>query len=183
MKGGNDITEELREMGSTLADMPRTVPYTVPAGYFEQLPESMLLAATEEQPAFAQMHNPLSVPEGYFDTLPLQMLQAAKAADIDTTSKVPATTVTRLNTLPQIRWAAAAAVAIIVCIGGYITFSSAGTTAPERILSSVPGTEIKDYIAHRYGLDPNTIISAKEVNSLHVDNKDIEAYLDETGWD
>lgn len=77
----NDIQEELRLMGSPLAEMPRTMPYAVPEGYFDGLDNEILAWATT---ANADTHfnigtkgMPYAVPGGYFEGLPEQMLFAA----------------------------------------------------------------------------------------------------------
>ncbi len=41
MKSINDISEELRSIGSPLADMSHSMPYSVPEGYFADFPQSL----------------------------------------------------------------------------------------------------------------------------------------------
>ena len=183
MKEVNEIIQELNEWGSPLAAMPRTMPYSVPDGYFDQLPGDIWGGIADEQLMleFDGTDMPLQAPEGYFDSLPLKMLQAAKAGDVreQETTAVPAR---QIKLRPYIRWAAAAVIAITVSIGGYLMYAPQETT-PERILSSIPKSELKEYVTRRYGLDPAMIAPGKEVNNLNVNNKDIVEYLDATGWD
>lgn len=62
MTPDNTIRQELRNLAPTLADYRIEMPYGVPAGYFEQLPDAVIAAIQAvEQPA---------VPVGYFAALP-----------------------------------------------------------------------------------------------------------------
>lgn len=71
----NDILVELRSMNSKLADMSRSMPYTVPAGYFDQLANDMadgVTAAYGAEPVLTWTRQmPYPVPAGYFEQLPM----------------------------------------------------------------------------------------------------------------
>jgi len=74
MKQANEITEELRSMGSILADLPRTMPYTTPAGYFTDIAGSVrttidYLNQVEHVPDWGKTM-PFTIPENYFNELP-----------------------------------------------------------------------------------------------------------------
>ncbi len=73
MSSANDILQELRGLESKLADMPRTMPYEVPAGYFDALPAAILDAIKAEQAAEPVLNlpkaMPYEVPVGYFEGL------------------------------------------------------------------------------------------------------------------
>lgn len=74
MKQANEITEELRSMGSILADLPRTMPYTTPAGYFTDIAGSVrttidYLNEVEHVPDWGKTM-PFTIPENYFKELP-----------------------------------------------------------------------------------------------------------------
>lgn len=74
MKTANEIIEELKGLNSPMADMPRLMPYQVPAGYFSKLDEYIVggVKATE-LPEYTLPYTkamPYEVPIGYFDTLP-----------------------------------------------------------------------------------------------------------------
>ncbi len=75
-----NIEQELRELNSVLAGRPKTLPYRLPAGYFDALPEAILNRAKSENagdeistlsPLLAGMNKkmPYSTPEGYFEQL------------------------------------------------------------------------------------------------------------------
>lgn len=72
MNSANDIIQELRELKSKLADMPHTLPYEVPAGYFDAFADGMIHflqanAADEPLPQLSEKI-PFEVPDGYFDS-------------------------------------------------------------------------------------------------------------------
>ncbi len=81
MKQENEITQELNEMGSMLAGIPRVMPYPVPEGYF-----TGVSAATREQIMYEAdpetifcEQTPFTVPEGYFDSFPGKILHTIRA--------------------------------------------------------------------------------------------------------
>jgi len=73
MSSANDIIQELRGLESKLADAPRTMPYEVPAGYFDALSAATLEAIKAEQAAEPVLSLPKTVPyevpTGYFEGL------------------------------------------------------------------------------------------------------------------
>ncbi len=219
MNDRKDILEELRSINSPLADMSRSMPYHVPAGYFGQFAGSVHatmidLSQKEEVPAWsknmpfhipagyfedltgkivAAANNieitavmpkeiPFKTPPGYFERLPAQLLIAAKATDIapKTAKVIP---LKKINVYRSIQWAAAAIFIIFIGIGSYITFFSEGTYYPEKVLASVPNTDIHDYLQHTYRMDVDNAVGNDDLKNLQLDNKEIIQYLDETGWD
>ena len=217
MKKANDITEELQSIGSPLADMPRAMPYAVPAGYFQSLPAHTLClvsgaydadlqpgwgkasvftapggyfegvtativaaAKAGTSPTAISKENPFALPAGYFTTLPAQVLEAAKQAH-------PIKKQSRRISLGQqsfrgIRWAAAAVLLICIGFGGYLTFNNPANPT-DKMLASVPNTDIQDYLHNTYTFDVPRIVNNDAINSIGVDNKDIIQYLNENGWD
>lgn len=222
MKQANDILEELRSMGSPLADMSRKMPFSVPADYFDSLPgevqnnayfgeiEDPLPALwTKEVPfavptgyfqglpesitAHARLSErleqlprtmPLTAPIGYFDHFPDQVRAAAHAGE-------PAEK--RGKTIPlfyrktnwSLRWVAAAVVLLMATIGGIETLYNHPAYMSDKILASVPGEDIHEYLLHNTGIkvDVDKIINNNEISNLPLENKDIIDYLNETGWD
>jgi hypothetical protein len=211
MNTGHDIQEELKSMGSILAGMSRAMPYVVPDGYFEQfggsltctikdlaeadinpgwdkampyaVPQGYFEALANEITVKAARANlskgvPLDVPVGYFETFPQQMLQAAKASE---PKLIP---LKRRSLLLSIKWAAAAILVIGIGLGSYRAFFNSGDlNSTEHMLSSVPSTEIQDYLQHNYRVDVDRLVANNSVNNMNLDNKDIIQYLNETGWD
>ncbi len=230
MKRVNEVTEELESMGSILAGMSHTMPFSLPAGYFEQnsvdlagrifvgqpvaagdlrdtistlelhsramphaVPEgyfqqlaSSALAAAIADPVFtAPKTLPYGVPAGYFDSLPQQVLNTVRQPLQSGVASKPITT-KRIPLPPaftQVRWAVAAVLLVCITLGGYISFFSGGQTGTESELASVTKEELQDYLQHSYVMDVNRIVYTNDINQLEVDTKDIEQYLNETGWD
>lgn len=75
---------ELREISPLLAGWEKTNPFTVPAGYFEEMADGMLGLIKNEAPgllAAIKKQQPGSVPEGYFDSLAQNILGKIKAQE------------------------------------------------------------------------------------------------------
>ena len=83
MNTANAITEELNSLGSSLAGLPRVMPYSVPVGYFESLPGEILNTTNEADltPNWSKTHS-FSTPDGYFEGLTDNILSAVKAEHI-----------------------------------------------------------------------------------------------------
>ena len=128
MSQNNNILEELKAMGSALADFPRNNVYSVPPGYFDSLAENVLLrikagntsSAKEELEILSPLLSkaskkmPYEIPSGYFD----QALPAPQKA------KVVAFTKTK-----WFRIAAAAVIAGMIILASLFYF---GQGASER---------------------------------------------------
>ena len=98
MNINNDISAELNSMGSSLADMSRKMPYSVPADYFENLTGNLQGAIKSQDekdpvPAWIKGTLPYTVPESYFDQLAANITAAASADGLlsDTSREVPFT--------------------------------------------------------------------------------------------
>src|ERR1043165_582184 len=67
-----EIRDELKEMGSSLADTQAAMPFSVPDGYFEEFGAGAVgLVANDEVPAMPGGKKLLyEMPEGYFEKLP-----------------------------------------------------------------------------------------------------------------
>lgn len=180
MNADNTIQDELNSMGSPLAGLPGQMPYAVPAGYFEQMAGNMAQLARQNENTMPDFGHsmPYEVPAGYFDGLPAKVL--LKATGAEGAEKQAGR---HIVFLPGRKWAAAAALAVIIGSGAFIMFSGNNGTGAENILAAVPQHEIKEYVQHSYGIDPAKAAGNTRVGNLNVDSKDIVAYLNETGWD
>jgi hypothetical protein len=83
MKNVNDISEELRSMGSILADVSRKLPYAVPAGFFENFGSRLQITINEVNepdsvPGWSKAQ-PFIVPAGYFEALTNTIVAAVDA--------------------------------------------------------------------------------------------------------
>ncbi len=180
MNERNNIQQELDSMGSPLAGLPGGMPYAVPEGYFERLPAEMVNVAKMNEdsvPDFGKQM-PFSVPSGYFDELPGAVLERAKIA-----GQCSKETHRTIAFVPRFKWVAAAVLAIVIGVGSVMVFMNPHQKAPDSLLSAVPKNEINAYIQGSYGFDAVTVLNSTHISNLNVDSKDIEAYLNETGWD
>lgn len=85
MNKRTDIASELMQIAPD-ANWPADVPFTVPAGYFEQLPAAILLQIqldTLRSGTPAVLQNP-AIPAGYFSELPSVIMQRIKAEEAST---------------------------------------------------------------------------------------------------
>ncbi len=83
MNNSNNILNELKEISPLLAGMQKANVFTVPNGYFENFPATMLLLVKEEKNSLLtgiSQQNP-NVPAGYFDTLADSILNKIKAQE------------------------------------------------------------------------------------------------------
>jgi hypothetical protein len=207
----NEITEELKEMGSVLADMPRVMPYSVPDNFFENFENSLHEAISETSEAASNtdwgksmpyevpdnyfetltesivansVHQEKSgtVPYGYFEQLPERMLALAKAEEART-KKAKIISLQGYRMFRQMKWVAAAALILGIGFGSYRLINSRHSD-PEKMLSAVPSNDIREYLQqHIYRLDVDRVVSNSDINNLQLERGDIIQYLNDTGWD
>jgi hypothetical protein len=84
MQAKNDISDELRSLSALVEGIGRQMPYELPKGYFEDLPQEVLnriaRMAMHDAPVVSLPKSlTFSVPEGYFDNLASQVLGRIKA--------------------------------------------------------------------------------------------------------
>lgn len=213
MKRGNDIRDELTELGSFLADIPNGMPYAVPEGYFGHLATSVReiiidLDVAEDVPGWSKVM-PYVIPANYFETLADEIKSRAGAADLPKNKSfaVPAGYFEALpaqllraakdadrlsepKVIPLRRFSIsrqirwAAAAVLVAGIGLGSYFSFFNTNKTDAdILASVSSSEIEDYVQRIYRIDAERIVSNTKVADLQLDNNDIIEYLNETGWD
>jgi hypothetical protein len=89
MENRNTILNELKEISPVVAQIGFQLPYQVPAGYFEGLPEQILarVKGSEEEgsPVLgSKKDNPYHVPQGYFENFAANILQRIKANEAQT---------------------------------------------------------------------------------------------------
>lgn len=160
------VKTELEQMGSTLAGMPKGMPYALPEGYFAAMDERMMNVATGT--LIPQAELPYEVPVGYFETLPdVITMKATKATNRGTLQ------------LGWIRMVAAAVVLVMVGMGAWMVLER-NTTTPDRLLARVDEREIREYLAVPDAVSGN---AEAYVQQAKVEPDDIVTYLDETGWE
>ena len=165
-------------------DWGKQLLYSVPPGYFEKLASeiissSVITTASERSPA----PMPFDIPSKYFESFPEKVLLAAKANEPakKESGKIP---LKQHNIFTRVRWAAAAIILICISSGSYITFFNNNQPAnSEKILASVPESDIQEYLQSTYLVDMNRVMTNNDISNMELDNKDIVQYLNETGWD
>ena len=85
MENRINIVNEMMELSPVLAQMKPVLPYEVPQGYFDRLPEKMLdlALASQDAPALFDNNklNPYNLPNGYFENLADTILNRIRAAE------------------------------------------------------------------------------------------------------
>ncbi len=157
----------------------KDMPYGLPAGYFEALPQQILdIAKVESYNEHMPKQTPFSIPTGYFEGLPAQIMAQVKAK--------PAKKVFIFKPKIWIRQAVAAVLVVAIGIGGY-EYSIHTQYSPEKQLARVPKTTVQQYLHQSVpDAEPESINAAGTYKSIEIatqqlDKKDIEQYLDETG--
>ena len=182
MDSAFDVNSELNEMGSQL---PRSVSGkvgAVPDTYFEQLSNRCLdeikNSGEEDYPIWqAADKQTFKLPEGYFEQLPQITLEAVKDANKEHKTVVTAFPI-------KVQWAAAAMLALVISLGGYWMFTAPVQPNPEVILATVPLNDLSDYVANTYGEDAlDRWGNAPAAVPLQLTTEEIQAYVDERGWD
>jgi uncharacterized protein YihD (DUF1040 family) len=90
MNNSIDILNELKELSPLIAGMEKVNVFTVPAGYFESLGNTVLLSLKEETGEVLQSisnNSTMQVPQGYFESLADNILNKIKAGENATTEK------------------------------------------------------------------------------------------------
>jgi hypothetical protein len=135
MNRRKEIADELKNIAPTLAGIDFQHPYRVPAGYFENLPEQVMLrirlenasSAKEELEAISPFLSglskkmPFSAPEGYFDALTPRIRVAENA------SHEPALVVKMFQPRRTFRMAAAAVAIGIIGIAAWLIMREPAT--------------------------------------------------------
>lgn len=78
------IIQELQELAPSLAALREDLPYVVPVGYFDGLPDQVLVKIN----ASVSKSNTYDIPEGYFNALPNQVLAKIKASQHEVTAEL-----------------------------------------------------------------------------------------------
>lgn len=181
MDGVIDVNTELNEMGSQL---PRSVSGkcgVVPDLYFEQLSDrclDVIKNSGEEDCPIWQVADKqtFKLPEGYFEQLPQIALEAVKGASKEHKTVVKAFPI-------KVQWAAAAMIALVISLGGYWMFTAPVQPNPEVILATVPLSDLSDYVAITYGEETLDRWGNAPAVPMQLTTEEIQAYVDERGWD
>ena len=155
--------------------------YTIPEGYFDNFTEHIMAINAIDG---ANKANPYSVPVDYFDTLPQAIIE--KVTPVAPKSIITANknrTIGKVNWLHYLKWSIAAALVIGIGYTTYQQFYAPSSVPVEQILASADESEINEYLSHMYREDPETTVGNASLTALPLNNNEIVAYLNETGWD
>jgi len=186
------VSDELSALSPLLAAIPRKTPYSTPENYFTELATGLpSLMAEETLPSVLLEHNrqmPYETPAGYFESLPEVLL--ARVAQ-------PKAKVIRMEPRRWMRVAAAAMVAGIITISGWVYFTGKNTTdlnqSPEEWVASklkgVSNDALEDFI-QTTDVSPNGTETANgtqltEVRSMlgDVSDGELEIFLEQVPTD
>jgi hypothetical protein len=81
METRETILKELREISPAVANLSGTNVFSVPAGYFDQLPETILSKIRQESVDFGGKVQPFNIPPGYFEGLATNILNKIKSRE------------------------------------------------------------------------------------------------------
>ena len=110
MERNENIRKELEEVAPLLSSLNTSLPFIVPANYFDELEDSVLSAAgiSRRENQVVEKKPPFVVPPGYFETLPEAVLEKINKSKAVSRSPV--------RTMAVKWWLAAAAITVIVII-------------------------------------------------------------------
>jgi hypothetical protein len=151
----DNATEELEILSPVLSQIGKKMPFSTPAGYFDELGENAVEGAQAIDFVNGALENlsPVmnslksvqvyEVPAGYFEQLPAQVLQAAKAQQ-------PAKVVSISFTRRIIRYAAAAVVAGLIITAGWFYLGNGNKIIVKPDVAAAELDSISDEMLEKY---------------------------------
>ena len=175
-----NAAEELELLSPLLKQIGKKTPFSTPAGYFSELTENAMAGAQaidfvngaleNLSPLMASLQHQqvYEAPAGYFEQLPAQLLKAAKAQQ-------PAKVVSMNVRRRVIQYAAAAVVAGVLFVAGWMYFGKSTTTDP-GVAPVVAGKldKISDEVLENY-IENQTILPAESTVTDNSGNAEIDA--------
>jgi hypothetical protein len=145
IKGSQSLTaaEEISQLSPLLAGISRSMPFELPAGYFQSNIDVLPAITFDEEESlvlsFIDKEMPYEVPRGYFANFPEQVLETAEANR---------PRVVKMSGRKWIRMAVAAMIAGIVAFSGITYFSgnrnSTGSSNNTVAVNQTTGTQRQD---------------------------------------
>lgn len=178
-------TEEIESLSPLLAGISKRMPYTVPAGYFDN-PGRVQDNDTADEPAEwlsgLKEKATYTVPSGYFEQLPVAILQKVNASRAK---------IVPLTARKWFRYAAAASVIVFLAVLGFV-FSNRETVDPDtksyawvkKNMKKVSTDEIAEFV-ELASQETNQVVKAENGDDLSkllsdVSDKEIQDFLNET---
>ncbi len=161
----------------------KDMPFTTPVGYFEGLTDEVKVSI-EEDKVLGNMPGtlPFTMPSGYFEQLPEQLLLRVVEPEIAKTKERVIPLYVAIKWRKHLKWAVAALLVLAVGAGS-IKYYTGKTEITDNLLAGVPHSELVEYVQGTYRLDVDKIVTNTSIGNLAFESKDIEQYLNETGWD
>ncbi len=207
MESRKTIEEEIRSISPVVADLSLANPYSVPAGYFDQLPAQLLFAAkaadvnvddtaeTEISPLLASLRALPSyrVPDGYFDEL---------AKNLVIPQPTPAKVI-QMKRFGYRQMLAAAVIAGLVFLGSWFFFLQGKNDGKDSMAMNsqaisdkaihdqtikIPDAELITYLdsTEDFGIPDEVIIDPENGSDLaslmltDISDEELEDYIDQT---
>ena len=188
-------TEELKFLSPILGQLDKAVPFSLPAGYFEQFPEEVVtgvhaidfvnqkLNPHESNILPAAVANVYEVPDHYFDNLPQQVLHKVH-------SRNKAAILPMFFGRKAVRLAVAACFAGLISVSAWLFFrdgSEVNTGADISVIENMSNDEISNYLETNSVVpdadtnEPSSDIREEDLKDLLADVSDTELqnYLDQ----
>lgn len=173
--------EELEMLSPLLGSIGKKNPFSMPEGYFAELTENAMAGAKaidfvngeleNLSPVMSSLKNKpvYEVPAGYFEQLPEKLLQRVKSQ--------PARTVSMNFTRRVMRYAAAAVVAGLIVLGGWLYFGNNGTgTTNDPALAQISDEMLENYLDNQSVTPAETTVLASN-GDADIDSDDLKDLL------
>jgi hypothetical protein len=172
MEKNNEILNELKELNSSLVDISREMPYSLPENYHNEFCGNLSGLIKLEN---LNDKMPFEVPSDYFDDFPSEMI-----ALIQKEEKKPGRIINVGWFGKNIRIAAAAI--ILLFAGAGIFQVTIQQNSIESQLSRLPEDAVSEYLQSTEGLELYTKQNNLGSAASQLSEDEIINYLDETGW-
>ena len=191
----DNANEELEILSPLLSQLDKKMPFSTPAGYFNEVSEHAVAGAQAIDFVNLELENlsPLmqglkrimvyEVPAGYFNQLPGQVLKAIKAEQ-------PAKVVSMSFTRRVLRYAAAAVVAGLIVTAGWMFLGKGPNIVdnPEKEIAKLSDETLQKYLENQTPTPAETALASTTVEELDandmkdmladVTDEDLQVYLE-----
>jgi len=179
-ESSSEMMAELQGLSPLLASIPRTMPFELPAGYFEATVADLPALISEEDSlvlSFIDKEMPYEVPRGYFSGFAEQMLE--RVAEKQSARVVP------LFRRKWARMSVAAALIAILGLSGVVYYNNdkpAGGDPVAVEIKKASNAELNAFINNAAAMtadDAATAKNSKDVNGMlkDVSDNELEAFL------
>lgn len=182
-----NATDELEVLSPLLSQIGKQMPFSAPAGYFDELGENAVAGAQAIEFVNGELENlsPLmkglnriqvyEVPAGYFEQLPGRVLKAVKAQQ-------PAKVVSMSFTRRVLRYSAAAVIAGLIITAGWLYLGTGDKTTDKAVpavaaqLDSISDEMLEKYLENQTSA-PSEAVVAATIAADEIDASDMKDML------